>query len=141
MGFLSDMATGGMYSPSWSSYNQIVPSYDDDDDDDDCDFYNSSRYKLGSTSVLHNTKNNSSSSSSKMIMQDLEQKSKRRTPEEEARIQSQIDEEFRNADPYGSHSHLQPEPWKYKSKRILLSIIFAVYFTVIGFGFAIIIKL
>ena len=117
MGFAFDMATGGMSSPSWSSYDQIVPSYDDDDDDDD-----RSRYKLGSTSVLHNTKNNSSFSD--MVIQDLEQKSKRRTPEEEARIQAQIDAEFRNAAPYGSHSHLQLKPWKYKSKRILLSIIF-----------------
>lgn len=144
MGYAFDMATGGMSSPSWSSYNQTVSSYDDDDDDD---FYASSRYKLGSNSAVANTKSNSSTkhkhrlSFSEMIAQDLEQKSKRRTPEEEARIQSQIDAEFRNADPYGSHSHLQLEPWKYKSKKILLSIIFATYFIVIGFGFAIIIKL
>ena len=88
---------------------------------------------------MHNTK--SSPSSSEMMTKDLEQKSKRRTPEEEERIKALIDEEFRNAVPYGSQSHLQLEPWKYKSKKVLLSIIFAVYFTVIGFGFAIIIKL
>ena len=104
-----------------------------------------SRYDLGSNSAVANAKPKTSTkhklSFSEMIAQDLEQKSKRRTPEEEARIQSQIDAEFRNADPYGSHSHLQLESWKYKSKKILLSIIFATYFTVIGFGFAIIIKL
>lgn len=137
MGFSFDMATGGMSSPSWSSYNQTVPSYGDDD---------SSRYKLGrmtrsSYSYSPSSSSSSSSSFSNMIIQDLEQKSKRRTPEEEARIKAQIDEEFRNADPYGSHSCLQLEPWKYKSKKILLAIIFAVYFAVIGFGFAIIIKL
>lgn len=125
--------------------------YNDRDDS----FYNMLRYRLGSMtrsrysysydSDVHNTKSNSSTkhklSFSEMIAQDLEQKSKRRTPEEEARIQSQIDAEFRNAEPYGSYSNLQLESWKYKSKKILLSIIFAVYFTVIGFGFAIIIKL
>ena len=106
-----------------------------------------SRYDLGSNSAVAKPKTKTSTSTkhklsfSEMITQDLEQKSKRRTPEEEARIQSQIDAEFRNADSYGSHSHLQLEPWKYKSKKILLYIIFAVYFTVIGFGFAIIIKL
>ena len=100
-----------------------------------------SRYDLGSNSAVANAKPKTSPCFSEMIAQDLEQKSKRRTPEEEARIQSQIDAEFRNADPYGSHSHLQLESWKYKSKKILLSIIFATYFTVIGFGFAIIIKL
>ena len=107
-------------------------------------FYRNLRYKLGSmsrSSYSYGTKPKTSPCFSEMIAQDLEQKSKRRTPEEEARIQSQIDAEFRNADPYGSHSHLQLEPWKYKSKKILLSIIFAAYFTVIGFGFAIIIKL
>ena len=98
-----------------------------------------SRYELGSKPAVHNTK--SSPSSSEMMTKDLEQKSKRRTPEEEERIKALIDEEFRNAVPYGSQSHLQLEPWKYKSKKVLLSIIFAVYFTVIGFGFAIIIKL
>ena len=115
-------------------------------DRDDNVYYGNLRYKLGSmsrSSYSYGTKPKTKTklSFSEMIAQDLEQKSKRRTPEEEARIQSQIDAEFRNADPYGSHSHLQLEPWKYKSKKILLSIIFAAYFTVIGFGFAIIIKL
>ena len=130
------MATRSVFSKLRYSYNGDILDW----------WSNSrSRYDLGSNSAVANTKSNSSTkhklSFSEMIAQDLEQKSKRRTPEEEARIQSQIDAEFRNADPYGSHSHLQSEPWKYKSKKILLSIIFAVYFTVIGFGFAIIIKL